>query len=116
MNEFPEYIDGVPYISGAEDQAVEVMRQGARKDLYRSAGKIDFNNARGACAVALHMHQPLIPAGGDDLQSAALICGKNSSTSLRKTSNKMASRHCAPEHWPKRQGVPSEQFITFSKT
>jgi hypothetical protein len=28
---------------------------------------------RSACAVALHMHQPLTPSGGDDLRSAGLI-------------------------------------------
>jgi len=28
---------------------------------------------RGAAAIALHMHQPLIPAGGSDLRTAAII-------------------------------------------
>jgi hypothetical protein len=30
-------------------------------------------HVQSACAVALHMHQPLIPAGGDDLASARVI-------------------------------------------
>lgn len=33
----------------------------------------DAAGIRSACAVALHMHQPLIPAGGDDLTRARLI-------------------------------------------
>jgi len=73
MKPLPEYIDEVPNISGAEEQVIETMRHGAEKELFRGAGRIDFNQTRAACAIALHMHQPLIPAGGDDLQSAALI-------------------------------------------
>ncbi|MDJ0806928.1 MAG: glycosyl hydrolase family 57 [Gammaproteobacteria bacterium] len=73
MKAIPEYIEDVPNISGAEDQVVQTMQAGAEKALFREPGKIDFGNIRAAGAIALHMHQPLIPAGGDDLQSAALI-------------------------------------------
>ena len=73
MKEFPEYIDGVPYISGSEEQVIETMRRGASKRLYSGVGGIDFERIRSTSAIALHMHQPLIPAGGDDLQSAELI-------------------------------------------
>ena len=73
MSELPEYIDGVPNISGAEARAAEVMRAGHGRDLYRGPGRIDFGAVRSACAVALHMHQPLIPAGGGDLRTAAII-------------------------------------------
>lgn len=34
---------------------------------------IDFERVGGAFAIALHMHQPLIPAGGGDLRSASII-------------------------------------------
>jgi hypothetical protein len=37
------------------------------------ASDIDFERARATFAIALHMHQPLIPAGGGDLRSAAII-------------------------------------------
>ena len=73
MSELPEYIDGVPNISGAENQTRDAMVRGREKELYRDAGKIDFGAIRSACAVALHMHQPLIPAGGDDLRTAEII-------------------------------------------
>src|SRR5271167_1036680 len=35
--------------------------------------RIDFGHIRSASAIALHMHQPLIPAGGDDLRTARII-------------------------------------------
>ncbi len=73
MSAFPEYIGDRPNISGAEEEAVQVMRRGGQRELFREAGGVDFNNIRSACAIALHMHQPLIPAGGDDLKTAALI-------------------------------------------
>ncbi len=34
---------------------------------------IDFSRARSGVAIALHMHQPLIPAGGSDLRTARII-------------------------------------------
>jgi hypothetical protein len=34
---------------------------------------LDFGNIRSAFSIALHMHQPLIPAGGTDLHTAAVI-------------------------------------------
>ena len=34
---------------------------------------IDFGGIRSAFAIALHMHQPLVPAGGGDLHTAAVI-------------------------------------------
>jgi hypothetical protein len=73
MSELPEYIDGVPNISGAEARVAEVMHAGHGRELYRGPGRIDFGAVRSACAIALHMHQPLIPAGGGDLRTAAII-------------------------------------------
>ena len=35
--------------------------------------RFDFGQIRSAAAIALHMHQPLIPAGGADLRTAAII-------------------------------------------
>ena len=35
--------------------------------------RVDFARVRSAFAIALHMHQPLIPAGGGDLRTAAII-------------------------------------------
>ena len=67
----PEYIDGLPNICGSEDQIDAAM---ARRGPYRfTNGAVDFHRIQSAFAVGLHMHQPLIPAGGSDLRTAALI-------------------------------------------
>jgi hypothetical protein len=44
-----------------------------RGPLYLPESGMDFGRARSAFANALHMHQPLIPAGGSDLGTAAVI-------------------------------------------
>jgi hypothetical protein len=67
MNE----VEQLPAISGHEHQVVTISRGGHSKRLPHSS--IDFENIRSACAIALHMHQPQIPAGGDDLPKAAII-------------------------------------------
>jgi glycosyl hydrolase family 57 len=67
----PEIIDGLPNISGSEDLISEAM---ARPGPYylRESGT-DLGPARSAFSSALHMHQPLIPAGGSDLRTAGII-------------------------------------------
>jgi hypothetical protein len=69
----PEYIQGIPNISGSEDMVAQAMKTGGSKPLFRTEGRIDFNRIKSATAIALHMHQPLIPAGGGDLRTAAII-------------------------------------------
>ncbi len=73
MNPLPETIEGVPNVSGREAEVSQTLAAGATKTLFRDRGGIDFGQVRAASAIALHMHQPLIPAGGGDLRSAALI-------------------------------------------
>jgi hypothetical protein len=64
MPELPEFLDGLPNISGWDREREEATRRGRDRPVFLSESGIDFGRARGACAVALHMHQPLIPAGG----------------------------------------------------
>jgi len=66
MITLPEYIEGLPNICGSES-ALAVAR--ART----TPQEIGFANLNSACAIALHMHQPLIPAGGANLQTAEVI-------------------------------------------
>ncbi len=73
MNSLQEYIDDVPNLSGHETELEQVVAQGRQRALFADRGGIDFGAIRSATAIALHQHQPLIPAGGDDLRSAALI-------------------------------------------
>lgn len=72
MKQLEEYINDVPNISGAESEinALMKVRPGA---MFLPESKIDFNIIKSSCAIALHMHQPLIPAGGSDLRTAAII-------------------------------------------
>ncbi len=72
MSQLELYINGIPNICGSEALIEETIKN--RPDnVYLSNSDIDFNSIRSACAIALHMHQPLIPAGGGDLQTAELI-------------------------------------------
>ncbi|MBK8637059.1 MAG: glycosyl hydrolase family 57 [Chromatiaceae bacterium] len=73
MNPLPETIEGVPNVSGREADVAQTLAAGATKTLFRDRGGIDFGRVRAASAIALHMHQPLIPAGGGGLRTAALI-------------------------------------------
>jgi hypothetical protein len=73
MQGLPEEIDGLPNLCGQEDLIASVTGAGRRPTVSRLEGGIDFAAIDGAFAIALHMHQPLIPAGGGDLRSAAMI-------------------------------------------
>lgn len=44
-----------------------------KKKLYLPFSRIRFNAVRSSFGLALHMHQPTIPAGSDDIRKASLI-------------------------------------------
>jgi len=71
FQQVPEYIDGLPNISGSEDLS-EVMKSALKKNVFTKNNPVQFDKIRSATAIALHMHQPLIPAGGSDLRTADL--------------------------------------------
>ena len=73
MNGVAEYVDGLPNISGSESAVEETIRRGAGQPVFLGESGIDFSRVRSAAAIALHMHQPLIPAGGDDVRTAPII-------------------------------------------
>ncbi|MEJ2611273.1 MAG: glycosyl hydrolase family 57 [Candidatus Thiodiazotropha sp.] len=73
MSSLPEYIDNVPNISGAENEIRSALDNAKNQTLYLDKSQIDFSKIRSAFSIALHMHQPLIPAGGNDLRTAELI-------------------------------------------
>jgi hypothetical protein len=77
MFEIPESDRGVPSVSGHELQ-IAAARAASPRAALLAESRIDFDRVRSASAVALHMHQPLIPAGlsptgATDLTTAALI-------------------------------------------
>jgi len=73
MSEMAPEIDGVPNITGSEDRVEEVIRTSRAEPAFLAPGVSGFADMDGAFAVALHMHQPLIPAADSDLHSAAII-------------------------------------------
>ncbi len=73
MSDLSEYINGLPNVAGAEDQVQAAMNAGRAQQLFLGKTGIDFGRIKSACAIALHMHQPLIPAGGGDLRTATII-------------------------------------------
>jgi hypothetical protein len=67
----PEYVNGIPNLSGSEDVVAQAMARSG--PFYLPECGIDFGRARSGFANALHMHQPLIPAGSRDLGTAPII-------------------------------------------
>src|SRR5262249_20604430 len=66
-----EVVDGLPNLCGAEGQVEEVTR--ARQPVFLPQTNLHLDRLQAVFAVALHMHQPLIPAGGGDLRHADVI-------------------------------------------
>ena len=73
MDRLPEIVDGLPNICGAEQLIDDTMQRAIDHPPALAGGSIDFSRVRSAFAIALHMHQPLIPAGGADIHTAAII-------------------------------------------
>lgn len=82
----PESIDGLPNLCGSERLiASAIAREPDSRDPFANGAighgsqaswlnsGIDFGRIKSAFAIALHMHQPLIPAGGEDLRTAKII-------------------------------------------
>ncbi len=64
-------IDFVPDIV-ADEQILTKYRK-PKQDLYAPISNIAYDQVNSAFGIALHMHQPTIPASGDDLSRAKLI-------------------------------------------
>src|SRR6266496_988107 len=73
MGELAEYIGGLPNICGSEQLIEEAIRARGADPVFLPLGATGFNETNSAFAIALHMHQPLIPAGGPDLRTAPII-------------------------------------------
>ncbi|MFB2935049.1 glycosyl hydrolase family 57 [Aerosakkonemataceae cyanobacterium BLCC-F154] len=61
MQNLPENINGIPNISGSESQLFAVNQQ--NKPVFLPKSNINISQVKAAFAIALHMHQPTIPAG-----------------------------------------------------
>ena len=73
MSPLPETMDGLPNLSGSEDLIERCIAAARDRPVFLDDSRIPFDRIRSSCAIALHMHQPLTPTGGDELCTAALI-------------------------------------------
>jgi hypothetical protein len=71
LDPIPEMIEGLPNLCGAEAQIREVLSRRGPVYLHETNLRLDRLQAVFSCA--LHMHQPLIPAGGGNLSTADTI-------------------------------------------
>jgi hypothetical protein len=71
LPQLQEIVGGLPNICGAEAQVEEVTR--ARGPVYLHETNLRLDRLQATFAVALHMHQPLVPAGGHDLRTNEII-------------------------------------------
>ena len=73
MGELPECIDSLPNLCGSEQTVEAAIAAGRHRPLFPDETSVGIAGIDSAFAVALHMHQPLIPAGGPDLRTAAIV-------------------------------------------
>lgn len=113
QGDFSEYMNGVPNISGAEEIVLKAMAHGRRHPVFLPDSNINFGRIHSACAIALHMHQPLIPAGGDDLYTAEII----SNLKYMIDNQDIGDNHNGPVfHWCyKRMGEFIPQLVSEGK-
>ncbi len=113
MPDIAEYVDGLPNISGSEEVVDRIIQENRGKPIFLPESRVEFDNIRSAYAIALHMHQPLIPAGGDELRSAEMI----SNLRYMMEHQDIGDNHNAPVfHWCyKRMGEYIPQLIHDGK-
>ncbi len=113
MPDIAEYVDGLPNISGSEEVVDRIIQENRGKPIFLPESRVEFDNIRSAFAIALHMHQPLIPAGGDELRSAEMI----SNLRYMMEHQDIGDNHNAPVfHWCyKRMGEYIPQLIHDGK-
>lgn len=73
MSELPACVDDLPNICGSEQRIEEAIRAGRSGAAPTPDGVVRLDDIDAAFAIALHMHQPPIPAGRGDLRTAATI-------------------------------------------
>jgi hypothetical protein len=96
MNVLPEYVEGLPNICGSEPNIEQAIEQSKGQNVFLTESRVDFSHIKSAAAIALHMHQPLIPAGGADLQTAIII----SNLKYMMDNPNIGDNHNAPVfHW-----------------
>lgn len=67
----PEIVDGLPNLSGHDAQVEAVTAR--QSPVYLQETNLRLDRLQAVACIALHMQQPLIPAGGGDIKSADTI-------------------------------------------
>lgn len=113
MSELPEYVGSLPNICGSEARIESSLRASRGRPVFQPESRIDFAGIQSAFAIALHMHQPLIPAGGPDLATAEII----SNLKHMLDNPGIGDNHNAPVfHWCyKRMGELIPQLVDEGK-
>ena len=74
LHELAEYVDGLPNLSGAEALSAATIKDADRPVFAAPASEDPFAGIQTGFAIALHMHQPLIPRrSGTRLRTAAPV-------------------------------------------
>lgn len=63
LPQLPEFVDGLPNICGWEEEVLAVVNN--QESVFLPRTNIRLEDVRATFAIALHMHQPTIPAGGN---------------------------------------------------
>jgi len=71
MPELAQYINGIPNLSGCEDI---ISNARSSEPVFLNESNIDWDNVKSAFAIALHMHQPIVPDPEKPLTQAEEIC------------------------------------------
>ncbi|MBF0483508.1 MAG: glycosyl hydrolase family 57 [Candidatus Omnitrophica bacterium] len=67
-----DIINGLPNICGLEKQIIPTAVQ-RKKKYYSNISNLKFSNINSSFGIALHMHQPSIPASSDDIWNSSII-------------------------------------------
>ena len=70
MTELAEYVNGLPNLSGADDVLAKAI---GNCKVFLPESTIDWDKVKSAYAIALHMHQPIIPNPDEPLNQAEEI-------------------------------------------
>ncbi|MBF0240530.1 MAG: glycosyl hydrolase family 57 [SAR324 cluster bacterium] len=113
MAAIEEYVNNLPNISGQESLVEASIQQSRGKKLFVDKAEMNFEHLKSVFAVALHMQQPLIPAGGNDLKTAEII----SNLKYMMDNQHLGDNHNAPVfQWCyKRMGEIIPQLISEGK-
>jgi hypothetical protein len=92
VNDEDIMIKDFPSICGHEEK-VKASTSGDRRNLYASISDLIIERVKSSFGIALHMHQPTIPAGSDDISTADMI----SNLQYMMEHQDMGDNHNAPK-------------------